>query len=71
MSVNDSLMIILCSPDPLINVSMSCPALGRSHPALHERAADLDVGDRRVDLKMPPLECNGLADANARGGQEP
>ena len=46
-------------------------ALGRSHAALYERGADLDVGDRRVDLKMPPLERNGLADADARCDQEP
>ena len=50
---------------------MAVAALGRSHPALHECAADLHVGDRRVDLKIPPLERNGLADADASGGQEP
>jgi hypothetical protein len=47
------------------NLATAVAALGRSHPALHERAADLDVGDRRVKCQMPPLECNGLADANA------
>jgi hypothetical protein len=53
------------------DLATAVAALGRSHAALHERAADLDVGDRRVDLKVPPLKRNGLADADARGDQEP
>jgi hypothetical protein len=53
------------------NLATAVAALGRSHAALHERAANLDVGDRCVKCQMPPLERNGLADANARGSQEP